>query len=59
MTEQIQNSLRDSKAVRWLTLISVSLTLVAGYCFADVMSPLKSMLTENAKYAWDGNEYGL
>ncbi len=59
MTEQIQNSLRDSKTARWLALVFVSLTLVAGYYFADVMSPLKSMLTENAKYAWDGNEYGF
>jgi len=59
MTEQIQNSIRESKTARWLALIFVSLTLVAGYYFADVMSPLKSMLTENAKYAWDGNEYGF
>ena len=59
MTEQIQNSLRESKTARWLALIFVSLTLVAGYYFADVMSPLKSMLTENPKYAWDGNEYGF
>ncbi|RLD83097.1 MAG: MFS transporter [Bacteroidetes bacterium] len=59
MTEQLQNSLRDSKTARWLALLFVSLTLVAGYYFADVMSPLKSMLTENAKYAWDGNEYGF
>ncbi|MBN1251661.1 MAG: MFS transporter [Bacteroidales bacterium] len=59
MTEQIQNSLRESKTARWIALLFVSLTLVAGYYFADVMSPLKSMLTENAKYAWDGNEYGF
>ncbi|MEN8119371.1 MAG: MFS transporter [Bacteroidota bacterium] len=59
MTEQIQNSLRESKIARWLALLFVSLTLVAGYYFADVMSPLKSMLTENAKYAWDGNDYGF
>ena len=59
MTEKIQNSLRDSKTARWLALLFVSLTLVAGYYFADVMSPLKTMLTENPKYAWDGNEYGF
>ncbi len=59
MTEQIQNSLRESKTARWLALLFVSLTLVAGYYFADVMSPLKTMLTENAKYAWDGTEYGF
>lgn len=59
MTEKIQESLRDSKTARWLALLFVSLTLVAGYYFADVMSPLKTMLTENTKYAWDGNEYGF
>lgn len=58
-TERLQSSLRESKLARWLALLFVSLTLVAGYYFADVMSPLKSMLTENAKYAWDGNEYGF
>jgi len=59
MTEQIQNSLRESKTARWLALLFVSLTLVAGYYFADVMSPLKTMLTENPRYAWNGTEYGF
>ncbi len=59
MTEKIQNSLRESVTARWLALLFVSLTLVAGYYFADVMSPLKTMLTENTRYAWDGTEYGF
>ncbi|MEA2041369.1 MAG: MFS transporter [Bacteroidota bacterium] len=59
MTEKIQQSLRDSKTARWIALLFVSLTLVAGYYFADIMSPLKTMLTENSKYGWDGKEYGF
>ena len=59
MTEKIQNSLRESMIARWLSLVLVSLSLVAGYYFADVMSPLYSMVTENPKYAWDGNDYGF
>lgn len=59
MTEKLQKSLRESKTARWVALLFVSMTLVAGYYFADVMSPLKTMLTENAKYGWDGKEYGF
>jgi len=59
MTEKIKQSIRDSKTARWTALLFISMTLIAGYYFADVMSPLKTMLTENTKYGWDGKEYGF
>ena len=59
MTETIKNSLRESKTARWLALLFVSVTLLAGYFFADVMSPLKSMIIENQQLGWDNNDYGL
>ena len=59
MINSMQNSLRESKTARWLALLFVSLTLLAGYFFADVMSPLKSMIIENQQLGWDNNDYGL
>jgi len=59
MTEALQASLRASKTARWLALAMVSLTLLAGYYFADVMSPLKTMIIENQELDWDNNAYGL
>lgn len=59
MTNALQTSLRHSKTARWLALALVSLTLLAGYFFADVMSPLKTMIIENQQLGWDNNAYGL
>ena len=59
MTEKLQKTLRDSKTARWFALLLVSFSLLTGYFFADVMSPLKSMLIENSKLDWDNEGYGL
>ena len=45
MTELIQRKLSDSAAARWTALVIVSLTMMAGYFFTDVMSPLEPLLT--------------
>lgn len=58
MSERIQQSLRDSKTARWIALLLVSLSLLTGYFFADVMSPLKTMLIENGNLGWDNDGYG-
>lgn len=57
MTEQIQQLLRDSKAVRWSALMLVSLTMLAAYFFVDMIAPLQKLLEIN--YKWDPETYGF
>ena len=59
MTEKLQQSLRESVTARWVALIFVSLTLVAGYFFADLMSPLQDQIIRNPDLGWDGEVYGV
>ena len=52
----------NSKKMRFLTLILVSFTMMAAYFFADVMSPLESLLTapsEAGGLSWSSDEYGF
>ena len=64
MTQAIKQKLSDSKAARWTALIIVSFTMMFGYFFTDVMSPLEPLLTA-AKDAdplglgWTSDEYGF
>ena len=64
MTEAIRHKLSDSKSARWPALLIVSLTMMAGYFFTDVMSPMEALLTADpAKEAmglgWSSDEYGF
>jgi len=59
MTEQIRKTIRDSKTARWVALLLVSFSLLTGYYFADVLSPLKTMLIENGNLGWTNEGYGL
>ncbi len=64
MTQAIQQKLSDSKAARWTTLLIVSFTMMFGYFFTDVMSPLEPLLTaarENGGLGlgWSSDEYGF
>lgn len=64
MTEAIRHKLSDSKSARWTALLIVSLTMMAGYFFTDVMSPMEALLTADpAKEAmglgWSSDEYGF
>ena len=59
MTEFVKQTIRDSKTARWIALLLVSFSLLTGYFFADVMSPLKTMLIENAQLDWNNEGYGL
>lgn len=64
MTEAIRHKLSDSKSARWTALLIVSLTMMAGYFFTDVMSPMEALLTANpAKedmgLGWSSDEYGF
>lgn len=59
----ITGRLSDSKAARWTALIIVSVTMMFGYFFTDVMSPLEPLLTavveeEEFGLGWTSSEYG-
>lgn len=64
VTKTIQQKLSDSKSARWTALVIVSVTMMFGYFFTDVMSPLEPLLTaakENGGLGlgWSSDEYGF
>ena len=64
MKEMIQQKLRDSKSARWTALVIVSVTMMFGYFFTDVMSPLEPLLTAakadgGLGLGWTSDEYGF
>lgn len=64
MTSAIQQKLSDSPAARWAALVIVSITMMFGYFFTDVMSPLEPLLTaakgteDGLGLGWSSSEYG-
>lgn len=61
-TEAIQQKLSDSPSARWTALIIVSFTMMFGYFFTDVMSPLEPLLTAakaDGGLGWTSDEYGF
>ena len=62
MTQAIQKKMSDSAALRWTTLIIVSVTMMFAYFFTDVMSPLEPLLTaakEDGGLGWSADDYGF
>lgn len=64
MKEMIQQKLSDSKSARWTALVIVSVTMMFGYFFTDVMSPLEPLLTAakadgGLGLGWTSDEYGF
>lgn len=64
MKEMIQQKLSDSKSARWTVLVIVSVTMMFGYFFTDVMSPLEPLLTaakadDGLGLGWTSDEYGF
>lgn len=68
----IQTKLSDSAVLRWTALVIVSVTMMFGYFFTDVMSPLEPLLTaqlgaegglglgwSSSEYGWFSGAYGL
>ena len=57
--------LSDSKSARWTALLIVSITMMFGYFFTDVMSPLEPLLTaakgteDGLGLGWNSDEYGF
>ena len=63
-TQAIQQKLSDSKSARWTALLIVSFTMMFGYFFTDVKSPLEPLLTAAKEYGglglcWSSDEYGF
>ena len=63
-TQAIQQKLSDSKSARWTALLIVSFTMMFGYFFTDVMSPLEPLLTASKEdgglgLGWSSDEYGF
>lgn len=62
MVEAIQKKLSDSAGARWTALIIVALTMMMGYFFTDVVSPLSTMLKvtpAQGGMGWTASEYGF
>ncbi len=64
MTQAIKQKLSDSKTARWTALLIVSFTMMFGYFFTDVMSPLEPLLTAAKEdgglgLGWSSDEYGF
>ena len=62
MTQTIQKRLSDSALWRWVALVIVSVTMMFGYFFTDVMSPLEPLLTlakDQGGLGWSSDEYGF
>lgn len=62
MKEQIQKKLSESAPMRWTVLLIVSFSMMFGYFFTDVMSPLESILTlakDQGGLGWTSDEYGF
>ncbi len=56
MVDKIRETLRESKVARWTALGIVSFTMMFGYFFTEVISPLKPML--EAQLGWDSTAFG-
>ncbi len=60
--ETTRKKLNDSAAMRWTALILVAATMMFGYFFTDVMSPLEPLLTAakaDGGLGWSSDEYGF
>lgn len=62
MSETLKKKLSDSPAARWAALLIVSFTMMFGYFFTDVMSPLEPLLTSSVAdggLGWSSDDYGF
>ena len=62
MSQTVSKKISESKGARWAALIIVSFTMMFGYFFTDVMSPLEELLTKSqgmGGLGWSSEEYGF
>ena len=55
--EQVINTLRDSKKVRWTALVIVSFSMFGAYYFNYALSPVKPML--ESILGWNSSDFGI
>ena len=56
MTE-FKKALSESKTLRWMVMVLISIAMFANYYFYDALSPLKSTL--QAHLGWSSSDYGF
>ena len=56
MTQEIQQRLNDSKAMRLTALVLVASMMFFGYMFVDVMSPLQALIEQEK--GWNPESFG-
>jgi MFS family permease len=56
MTEKIQQTLRDSAALRWTALLLLALAMFCAYIFVDILSPIKDLM--ESQRGWDSTAFG-
>ncbi|MDO4994314.1 MAG: MFS transporter [Bacteroidales bacterium] len=56
MTDKIQQTLRDSAAMRWTALLLLALAMFCSYIFMDILSPIKDLMLEQR--GWDSTAFG-
>ncbi len=56
MSEKVNKLMNDSPLVRWTALVLIALMMFFAYLFADILSPLKSLLESSR--GWDSATFG-
>ena len=56
MSENVQKTLRDSAALRWLVLILLAGAMFCSYIFMDILSPIKDLMWDTK--GWDSTAFG-
>ncbi|WP_292265738.1 MFS transporter [Butyricimonas sp.] len=56
MVEKIQQTLRDSAAMRWTVLLLLAFAMFCSYIFMDILSPIKDLMQSTR--GWDSTAFG-
>lgn len=56
MVEKIQQTLRDSAAIRWMVLLFLAFAMFCSYIFMDILSPIKDLMQSTR--GWDSTAFG-
>ncbi len=56
MVQKIQNTLRDSAAVRWTALLLLALAMFCSHIFMDILSPIKDLML--SERGWSSTVFG-
>lgn len=56
MTQQVNQTLRDSATARWAALLLLSFAMFCAYIFVDILSPIKDLML--SERGWDSTAFG-